>query len=617
MINDNFYSYVNKNWQQQNPLPDDKARWSQFDILYEKVLLKLKDILENKLDKNNKLFKLYKQSLENYNFIDLINNYILKIDAINNINQLLELSVDYTLLFDINFILNFCIYPDFNNSSKNILYINTSGLGLPSKEYYFLESKEDIQIEYKNFIDNYSKLFNINIDSNKIFNFEKILADKTYNSEQERDIKLTNNIQSYEKIINNYPKIEPLLNYYFKKINKNKEEINIINPIFLKLINKLLISESLDTWKQFLKYKLILSVHYFINQQISNTYADFYEKKLSGKIILEPLWKKNIQKINVLLGQELGKYFIKYNYPNSGKETNEFNNINIIIDYIFNIIKTSLENNLWLSQSTKEKAIIKMNKMNVKIGYPDKRGLYNYDLLLLNNNYFNNIIYCIQFNKKLEYEELYKNKNIYRWHMHPQTVNAYYSQSDNEFVIPAGILDEPFYFKNDIIKSFSGIGFIIGHEIIHAFDNKGRLFDENGNLKNWWTPIDNEKYIKLSNKLIFQYNNYNINGSLTLGENIADLGGIKFAVLSLILFLKKHNCKLKYSYFKTFFINYAYCLASNIREEKAKELLLTDPHSPSEYRVNGILKNINIFLKVFKINSGNMFLNIEDQIVIW
>jgi len=655
---ENFYLFVNKQWKIHNPIPEDKSRWSQFDILHEKVLLKLKDILENKLDKTNKLSKLYFQGFEKYNNINLIKKYLMEIDSINDINKLLELSVDYYLLFNINFLLKFYIFPDFNNSSKNILHIETTGLGLPSKEYYFTdpseqngfntpdkntiknsEELEKIRLEYKKFIDTYTKLFNITLDADTIVNFEKILADKTFTSEQERDMDLINNISSYEEIINNYPNLKHLIDYYFNKINKPINEINIINLKFFKLINDLLINDQLTLLKDFLKFKLIKATHYFINEEIENTYCEFYEKKLSGKIILEPKWKKSIEKINSLLGQELGQYFIKYYYD----KTN--NNINIIIDYIFNIIKTSLENNSWLSDSTKKKALVKINKMNFKIAYPDKRGLYNYDLLLRGeevelvpsicvaladadheivkqietneDNYFNNIILCIQYNKKLEYDQLYDQKNIYRWHMDPHTTNAYYSQSDNEFVIPAGILDEPFYFKDDIIKSFSGIGYIIGHEIIHAFDDKGRLFNENGNLKNWWTPEDNTKYITLSKKLIEQYNSYNVNGSLTLGENIADLGGVKFALFGLILFLINKKCKLKYKYFKRFFINYANCLASNIRDIKAKELLLTDSHSPNEYRVNGVLKNINIFLKVFNIKSGSMYLDKKDQLIIW
>jgi len=304
---DNFYLYVNKSWKINNPIPDDKARWSQFDILNEKVQLKLKNILENKLDKNNKLSKLYYQSFEKYNNIDLIDKYINQIDSVKNINKLFELSIDYYFLFNINFLFTFDVHSDFNNSSKNILYIDTTGLGLPSKEYYSLESKEEIRSEYKKFIDVYSTLFNLSLNVDDIFNFEKLLADKSFTREQEQHIDLINNVVTYDQIISDYPNLKHLIDYYFNKINKPFDEINIINLEFCKLINNL---DQLDILKNFLKFKLVNSVYYFINTTVENTYYDFYEKKLSGKIILEPKWKKTIGRINSLLGQELGKYFI-------------------------------------------------------------------------------------------------------------------------------------------------------------------------------------------------------------------------------------------------------------------------------------------------------------------
>jgi hypothetical protein len=276
-----------------------------------------------------------------------------------------------------------------------------------------------------------------------------------------------------------------------------------------------------------------------------------------------------------------------------------------------------MKNNSWLSKETKKKALIKINKINIKLGFPDKRGLYNFNNLNLNENFFYNIVNCIKFNNFLNYNELYKEKNIYQWHINPQVSNAYYSPSFNEIVFPAGILKEPFYYKDDIIKSFGGIGYIIGHEIIHAFDNKGRLFDENGNINNWWNKNDLLIYNNLNNNLMDQFNKENINGKLTLGENIADLGGLKFALLGMALYLRKFKIKQSYKFYQNFFINFAKVLACNIREEKKKFLILTDPHSPNIFRVNTILKNFEIFLLVFNINDGKMYLPKEEQIIIW
>ena len=447
-----------------------------------------------------------------------------------------------------------------------------------------------------------------------------MLAEKSYNSQEERDINLINNTRNFNELIHDYPKLRNIFEIFLKKINKNvlpNDPINIYNPRFLKKINELYIDELLDIWKDYFKFKYILSINYFTNNKVYVTYNDFYKKKIFGNLENEPKWKESINIINNLLGQELGKYYTTFYF-----DENDMYNMKIIISYIIRRINISLTNNLWLTSTTKNKALLKVSKINIKIGKPNIKGLYNFDNLIINRDFFNNIIECIKYNKLLNYNDLYTNINKHRWHMNPQITNAYYSPSFNEIVFPAGILQEPFYYKDDIVKSFGGIGFIIGHEIIHAFDNKGRLFDENGNIHNWWNNNDLNIYNKLNEKLIEQYNKYkfyneNVNGKLTLGENIADLGGLKFALLGMTFYLKKIKIKLSHSHYKNFFINYANILACNIREEKFKYLLLTDPHSPSILRVNAILKNFEIFLKVFNIVDGDMYLPKKDQINIW
>jgi predicted metalloendopeptidase len=620
MINNDFYTYINKKWLLNNPIPKDKSRWSQFDIINEKNLLRLKYILEHKIPANDKLYILYKQSLENYDNINLCKQILDNIEKIDNIELLFELFIDFILIFDIDSPINFYVFSDFNNSEKNILHIKTGGLGLPSKEYYFKDSQENIRKEYIKFINEYSKLFNLNLDHNKIFLFEKMLAEKSYNSQEERDINFINNKRNFNELIHDYPKLRNFFEIFFKKINKNilpNELININNPRFLKKINELYINELLDIWKDYFKFKYILSINYFTNNNVYITYNNFYKKKLFGNLENELKWKDSINTINNLLGQELGKYYTDLYF-----DENDMCNMKIIISYIIKVVNISLSNNSWLTSTTKNKALLKVNKINIKIGKPNNKGLYDFSNLIINGNYFNNIIDCIKYNKLLNYNNLYTNINKHRWYMNPQITNAYYSPSFNEIVFPAGILQEPFYYKDDIIKSFGGIGFVIGHEIIHAFDNKGRLFNEDGNLQNWWNSNDLKIYNKLNDKLIEQYNKYkfyneNINGKLTLGENIADLGGLKFSLLGMTLYLKKLKIKLRYSYYKNFFINYANILACNIREEKFKYLLLTDPHSPSILRVNAILKNFEIFLKVFNIVDGDMYLPKKDQIIIW
>lgn len=600
-----FYNYVNKEWLANNKIPKDKSTWSQFDLLNEKNYKKLEDILKDNMNKDNNLSILYKYGLDDYDNLSLMKKYFDDIDLISNINELLEKFVDYELLFNINSLINFSIYPDFKNSTKNILHINSGGITLPSKEYYFKKEYQTIRDEYSIFVKKYSELFGLNIDFNIIYLIETKLAEKTYSSESQRDIKLINNIRTFEQIQHDYPKVSVLIDYYFKKIKKEKNEINIINPVYLKRLDELLLEIYLPSLKIFLKYKLILAVNPYINNNIENTYLDFNEIKIMGVKSITPKYIRNIKLINNLLGQDLGILFVKKHY-----DKKIGNQIAIIIESIIYAISESITNNTWLSQETIDKALNKINKIKFKIGYVKDSGLYNYDsLALINNkeNYFNNILKCIIYNKYLLFSQLYQNKNNEIWYIDPQITNAYYSQSNNDIVLPTALLQEPFLYKNDIIKSFGGIGFIIGHEIIHAIDNTGRLFDENGNLNNWWEIKDTEKYLNLTFKLIDQYNNYQLyntftNGKLTLDENITDLGGITFALNGLEYYSKKNKKKINY---KDFFFSYAYIFAYNITEEKAKFNLLTDPHSLNIFRVNGTLQNIGKFHKIFNLKINN------------
>ena len=379
----------------------------------------------------------------------------------------------------------------------------------------------------------------------------------------------------------------------------------------MKYIEELLIPENLSLWKDFIKYKLALSVYFLVNDKIENKYLEFYQIKLTGSINIQPKWKRSIDIINSILGQDLGKIYVSNYYSLKSHKV-----VKIIFKCILTAIKDSMNENNWLTEETKKKAILKLENINIKIGYPNEKGLYDYSNLVINkNNILENYILCFYYNNLLSINNLYKPVNKYRWYKHPQITNAYYSPSHNEIVFPAAILQEPFLHNNNIIKSFAGIGFVIGHEIIHAFDNKGRMFDEKGNYVNWWNDNDDMKYKEITNNLVKQYNNYvifneNINGKLTLGENIADLDGFKFAMKGLEYFYKVTNHNLKIKDYQLFFKSFANILVCNIREEKQKQLLLIDPHSPNIYRVNGVLRNIKKFYDVFNISHNDDFVNI-------
>lgn len=594
-MNYDFYTQINKEWIKNNKIPPTKSSWSHFNILHENNLHKLKYILN--LISNNKYYNniniLYNQKSTNNDYFE----YIEKINNISTISELLNLMFEYQLLFNTNNPIIFDIESDFNNSNNYILHINTGGLGLPNKNYYF--KNKNIKEKYKIFMKNYSLLFNLNLDVDKIYYLEELIATKTHSNEEKQNLLLINNIRTLNEVIFDYP------NLYFNILIKKNGLINISNPKYLKSLNELLVIEILPVWKEYFKWIFILSIYQYLSDEIEETYLNFYKKELLGVKILEEKWKRRIYNVEKQMGDYLGLLYVKKFFNKKIKY-----NIKLIFNYIMNEIKESIINNDWMENDTKKKALIKLKNIIIKIGYPKINTLPNYNNLVLSekNSYFKNNLLCNKFKNDFKFNKLYTNVNKNEWHMFAHSVNAYYNPSYNEIVIPAGILQPPFYNKNNIAKNFGGIGYIIGHEIIHGFDNLGRHYDEFGNVNKWWSNKDDEQYKIKTKLLIEQYSTYKINnefinGELTQNENIADLGGVKFALNALIKYSNNKNII-------DFFINFAHIFASNITDKNTLHNIFNDYHSPHKYRVNGTLENIEKFYEYFNIPKTKQIITI-------
>ncbi len=620
-INNDFYNYINSFWISNNPIPDDKSRWSHFDILERKTDEKLMNNLNNTNNLNLQI--LWNKGINlpdifiNNNDNNIIQKIISKIDNVKSTYDLGILYIDLIEQFNIKGPLLFNISPELSDSSINILWIFTSGLSLPEKEYYFKEMYKKERVEFKKFIKEYTDLFNFNLTDKQIdtlYLIEEILADKTYSSTEERDPNMINNIRSIEQIEQDYNNLK-WLRYFFNKYNITPNKISISNPKYFKHLNEMFNEHFLNSLKLYIKFKFICSINSLVSLKINNCWLNFYEKTLSGVKNLKSLKKRVLSNIDKQIGQELGLLWIKNNFNDKIKD-----DIQLIFSYIKNNIHKSLLENKWLTENTKKKAIEKLLAITIKIGYPNNNGLYDYSGLELSNkdSYLECNIKLNIYNSMLEINKLYKPKNKDEWYMSAHHINAYYSPQSNEIVIPAGILQEPFYYtnQNKLGANFGGIGMIIGHEIIHGFDDKGRLYDQYGNLNNWWSNDDIKYYNNQVDKLKKQYDKYNVNTSLTIGETIADLGGLKFSVLALKEYLKKIN-KTNNEYFSDLFINFAYCWANNIREEYLKQKKANDPHPEPKYRVNGIIKNIDMFYEIFNIKDGELFLPPKERVNIW
>jgi putative endopeptidase len=621
---DNFYNYINDEWINNTEIPHDNQRWSVFQMLQNETNDKIKLLLESPtLDSEyHKISIIFKQAQnedarnDSRNY-DIIKYLIDKITSTTNVTDLFNLIMDYELQFNLLMPFGFAIQSDFKNASNIILHITSSGLNLPDRDYYLTPEKEHIIIKYKKFIKDYLKLFDLELfNYNDIIKLEKQLAEKTYTKVQKRNPDLLNNLTTYSELIAKYPNLT-FIEKIFIKAQKTAGIINITNPKYVKFVSQLIDTIDLDIWKQYFIFNILVGFHHYLNNHIYKCYFNFFNKELQGTLVQKELSKQSLDLVDELFGELVGKMYVESYFDIESKKL-----VLSMVDKIKACIKLCLKNNDWMEQTTKTKALEKLNKMTLKIGYPEKYEK-NYTFANVNktNCFLQNILNIRQFLTNYKLKRLYTKLDKTKWFMNAHSINAYYSPSFNEIVFPAGILQPPFFSRTQShALNFGGIGVIIGHEITHGFDDQGSKFDADGNLCNWWTFIDRQKFNDKTRIIQIQYDSYvhegsNVNGLLTLGENIADIGGMELAYKAFIIFIKLHNLILNE---KEFFSNYANVWKVKARKEDSLQRLLIDPHSPPIHRVNGVVRNINAFYKVFDIKESDaLYLSPNQRARIW
>ena len=625
---DNFYMYVNNNWIEKTKLPEEERRWGSFNILVENNTERIKSLLEENLNSSNMEYKmvtlLYDQAMNsNSNQNETVKFFLDEMADVQTKDQLQNFIYRYFFENGLGMPINFSSFSDFSDADMNILHISSGGLGLPDRDYYLEEDKKEHLEKYTEFLNNYSKLFNLNLDVNGILKLETEFAKNTYSNVQKRNPEIMNNPSTFEKVNQEYSELN--INKIFDTLNitPEKRKINLINPNFLKNgkngFIELWNSISLTLWKDYFTLSFLRQTGSYINLSTEELLFNFYSKHLSGTKEMKPLWKRSVSKCESLLGMVIGKMYVRKYFNSEAKEK-----VLQMIEFIKNVFRLRLENSSWMTSETKEKALEKLSKMNFKIGYPDIWREFTNVGVSHQNSFFKNVLNCLRFETKFDNCQLYKPTDKSLWFMDPQDVNAYYSPSYNEIVFPAGILQDPFFsVNNDMGMNFGGIGAVIAHEITHGFDDQGKKYDSDGNLNDWWNDVDDQNFKKETGKLKDLFSSYklfgkNVNGDLTLGENIADLGGVTIAYNSLIKYLKEFpNEDIiidKFNLKQRFFFNYANIWKSKSREEDILQRLLTDPHSPPEFRVNGILIHLDEFYQAFNIKEDSkLFLKNDER----
>ena len=640
---DNFFRYVNGTWLDKTEIPSDRTSWGSFNELLKKTdadaLAILKEASKNPKYKSDtdqgKAINLYSTILDtvarNKQGITPLKPYLAKIDKVKNVEDLQKLLIEMEPIGGIGFF-GVGVGADDKNSDKNSLNLGVSGLGLPDKDYYTSEEK-DTKEKREKYELHIARMLQFagesaaeaKVNAAKILALEKELSSPRLDRVERRDGRLQYNPMTIAEL----QKITPAINWkkYFDGIGFTKlDSVIVSEPKYMKALQTILAKNNVSAWKEYMKWDLINGASGLLSTDIEAANFDFYGKTLTGAIKQRPREDRALQTVNGTIGEALGKLYVEKMFPAEAKEKAEKMINNIIIAYANRI------NNLpWMSAETKVKAIEKLNKINIKIGYPDKWKDYSsleIKSVADGGSYLSNIKNLSKWNFKKGIDKLDEPVDKTEWYMSPQTVNAYYNPPYNEIVFPAAILQAPFYnYQADEAVNYGGIGAVIGHEISHGFDDSGARYNADGNLVDWWTADDLEQFTKLGTALADQYSaleplpGVHVDGKFTLGENIGDLGGVNAAYDGLQLYLKENGDPGLIDGFtpdQRFFISWATVWRTKMRDEAIKNQVKTDPHSPGMYRAYVPTQNVDAFYKAFNIKKGDgMYIEPEKRVKIW
>ena len=639
---DDFFKYVNGTWLKNTEIPGDRIRWGSFDELRKKTdidaMAILKDASKNTMYKSNtdqgKAVNFFKSILDtvgrNKAGINPLKPYLTKINAVKNVSDLQNLMMEMQPEGGIGFF-GFYIGADAKDSNKNVLYLGPGGLGLPDRDYYVSEDKDSKEKREK-YVTHVSKMLQYIGDSKDVAatNAKKILAFETSMSQPRFDrVEARDDRKSYNPMtIAEIQKMVPAINWdkFMKTVGFNSvTNIIVSEPKYMQALQTILASNNIEDWKNYMRWSLLNGSSNSLSTDIETANWDFYSKTLGGAIKQRARDERALQSVNGNIGEALGKLYVEKKFPAEAKKKAN--------DMIINVIKAygaRIKNLSWMSAETKVKAQEKLNKLTVKIGYPDKWKDYSALIILSpkeGGSYFQNDINISKWRFQKGIDKLTKPVDKTEWGMSPQTVNAYYNPSYNEIVFPAAILQPPFYnYQADEAINYGGIGAVIGHEISHGFDDSGARYNADGNLIDWWTAEDLTKFNALTGSLADQYSALQplpgtfVDGKFTLGENIGDLGGVNSAYDGLKLYLGNKKMPLidGYTPEQRFFISWSTVWRSKSRDEALKNQEKTDPHSPGMYRAYVPLQNVDTFYEAFEIKENDkMFIASEKRVRIW
>ncbi|MEL7500322.1 MAG: M13 family metallopeptidase [Planctomycetota bacterium] len=641
-IQDDLFNHVNGTWLEKTKIPDDKSNYGSFGILADMSKERIKTIVEEVSESDHpkgtdkqKVADMYRSFMNEERVNGLgatpIQSELTKIDSIDTKQKLIE-HFGYHSRIGVDSPIGFYVSQDVGNATEYICNLVQSGTTLPDRDYYLKDDENSTAARkalqaYIETIAGLAGADDLKANADKVVELEKALAEIQWTRVQLRDANKRYNKMSFAELSKlTKSNVDWVAYFVSADVEEKPADVNVNTPSYFQGLADLIETTPQSTWNAYLKYRVIDSFAAYLSQDFVDAQFELYEKQLQGIEVSEDRWKRAVALVAGgrgfgTLGEVVGKLYVEKHFKPEAKAKME-----TLVNNLLKAFEASIDDLEWMTDETKVKAKEKLSKITTKIGYPNRWRDYSQLTVnaedLFGNVYRSNIVEHYRNIRKLgqpiDREE---------WGMTPQTVNAYYSPTKNEIVFPAAILQPPF-FDADAPEAlnYGGIGAVIGHEISHAFDDQGSKYDGDGNLNNWWTDQDREAFRKLTQQLVAQYATYeplpgkNVDGRLTLGENIADLSGLTISHKALTIARqgKPEVMVAGWNSDQLFFVGWSRVWQRKYRDKEMVKRLLTDPHSPSRYRANGPVTNIEAFYQAFDVKPGDkLYKPTEERIAIW
>ena len=633
---DDFFDYVNGNWVANTEMPADRARWGTFDALREQSDKDVRTLVEEVSAKQDVENGSPTQKIRDFynSYMDIETSTKLGAEAIAS--ELAEIQAAGSLddiyrlfstlgIYGVNSPIGGYIFSDEKDPDTNVVYVAQAGLTMPDRDYYLKDDEQFVKgrqlyLDYVTNVFTKAGIENAAERAKGLLALETKLAEVQWTKEENRNPVKGYNPKTLEELKEMAPKINWDITFEAAGIPARDRYI-VSQPSFFEAADDIIAEAELGQWKDYLTFQTLSNFSAVLGEDYFNLWFGFFREGLSGVSEPRPLWKRAVNSVNGNMGELLGQLYVERHFQPEAKARMDIMIQNLIKAYEKSIVELD-----WMSEETKQQALVKLSKFTPKIGYTDEWRDYS-KMDIVAGNLVGNVKSAAEYeyNRNLNKLDTPVDKN--EWFMNPQTVNAYYNPVWNEIVFPASILQPPFFNVNaDDAVNYGGIGAVIGHEIGHGFDDQGRQYGGDGNLSDWWTEEDAEKFDVRKNALAAQYDGYvvidglTINGQFTSGENIGDLGGLSIAHLAYRMSLEGKEAPVidGLTGDQRFFLGWAQVWRSKARDAEAKRLLTVDPHSPPKFRANGAPVNVPAFYEAFDVKEGDgMYLPPEAQVKIW